>query len=146
VHPCSVAAEVILALHAEPRESPDLAVACALLHDVVEDTKVKLDRVEAEFGPAVAAGVSALTKDAALPKATQMTDCLGRIRKQPHEIWMVKLADRISNLDSPPHYWPKEKCRAYRVEAKSILDALGAASTLLSARLEQRMVEYERYT
>lgn len=102
--------------------------------------------LEAEFGRAIAAGVSALTKDASLPKEAQMTECLERIRAQPPEIWMVKLADRISNLDVPPHHWSKEKCRAYRIEAQTILESLGGASAVLSARMEQRMLEYERYT
>jgi (p)ppGpp synthase/HD superfamily hydrolase len=145
VHPACVAMEVILALTAEPREKPDLAVACALLHDVVEDTSVGLDRVEAEFGAEIAAGVSALTKNTALPKAEQMKECLGRIRAQPQEIWMVKLADRITNLDEPPHYWPKEKCRGYRVEAEMILETLGSASPLLSERMKQRMNDYRRH-
>lgn len=145
VHPCCVAMEVILALRVEPRKSPDLAVACALLHDVVEDTSVGLDRVEAEFGKEIAAGVSALTKNTALPKSEQMKECLGRIRAQPEEIWMVKLADRITNLDDPPHYWSKEKCHGYRVEAEMILETLGSASELLSDRMKRRMHDYRRH-
>ena len=145
VHPCCVAMEVILALRAEPREHPDLAVACALLHDVVEDTPVGLDKVEATFGKKIAAGVSALTKNTTLPKAEQMKECLGRIRSQPEELWMVKLADRITNLDDPPHYWSKEKCRGYREEAEMILETLGSASTHLSTRMLQRMHDYRRH-
>src|SRR6266496_1702418 len=67
-HPCQVAAEVILTLQKEKHDLPDLAVACALLHDVVEDTPAPLDAIEKEFGPAIAKGVSALTKDSSLPK------------------------------------------------------------------------------
>src|SRR5581483_5697870 len=95
-HPCQVAAEVILALQKEPHDNPDLAVACALLHDVVEDTPVKLEEIETAFGAAIAKGVSALTKDSTLPKERQMKDSLARIVLQPKEVWMVKLADRIS--------------------------------------------------
>jgi (p)ppGpp synthase/HD superfamily hydrolase len=145
VHPCSVAMEVILALTAEPRTKPDLAVACALLHDVVEDTSVGLDRVEADFGTEIAAGVSALTKNTSLPKAEQMKECLSRIRAQPEEIWMVKLADRITNLDDPPHYWSKDKCRGYREEAELILESLGKASATLSERMKGRMHDYRRH-
>ncbi len=144
-HPCQVAAEIILALQQESHDSPDLAVTCALLHDVVEDTAVGLEVIEKEFGAAIAKGVSALTKDPALPKDRQMKDSLARIVVQPHEIWMVKLADRASNLDQPPHYWTEEKCRAYRVEAETILEILGAASPVLSARLEERMRDYRRF-
>src|SRR5271169_241645 len=69
VHVSSVAMEVIAALQAEPGHDDDLAVVSALLHDVVEDTATKLDEIGAAFGPRVAAGVSALTKDPALDKA-----------------------------------------------------------------------------
>jgi (p)ppGpp synthase/HD superfamily hydrolase len=145
VHVCSVAAEVIAALEAERHERPDLAVPCALLHDVVEDTPVALDRIEAEFGAEVAAGVSALTKDSSKPKEEQMVDSLARIREQPEEIWMVKLADRLTNLQPPPAHWSPEKCRRYRVEAEAILDALGAASDVLAGRFRHRLTEYKRF-
>jgi (p)ppGpp synthase/HD superfamily hydrolase len=105
VHLVSVAAEVIAVLPAAGLRDPDLAVTCALLHDVVEDTETRLDEVAARFGPAVAAGVAALTKDPTLPKAEQMADSLRRIRAQPAEIAAVKLADRTTNLAPPPAHW-----------------------------------------
>jgi len=145
VHVCSVAAEVIAALEVEAHDRPDLAVTCALLHDVAEDTPVGLDRIEAEFGADVAAGVSALTKDSSKPKDEQMADSLARIRTQPREIWMVKLADRITNLQPPPAHWPAEKCARYRVEAEKILLALGEASDVLSGRFRHRLAEYQRF-
>jgi (p)ppGpp synthase/HD superfamily hydrolase len=142
VHVVSVAAEVIAAL---PVGDPDLAVACALLHDTIEDTSTTRAEVEAAFGPAVAAGVQALSKDAALPKAEQMADSLRRIRAQPHEVWMVKLADRITNLAPPPSYWNTDKKRRYRDEAYEIASALGAASPALDARLRARAEAYAQY-
>ena len=66
VHVSSVAMEVIAALEVEPGRDGELAVACALLHDVLEDTATTRAEVETAFGPKVGAGVAALTKDAAL--------------------------------------------------------------------------------
>jgi (p)ppGpp synthase/HD superfamily hydrolase len=145
VHVVSVAAEVIAALPVAGLADNDLAVTCALLHDTVEDTGTPLDEIRARFGDAVAAGVSALTKNEALPKPEQMPDSLRRIREQPPEIAAVKLADRITNLSAPPHYWSKEKCAAYRVEAMKIADALGDACPALEARLRARIEEYAAY-
>lgn len=145
VHVVSVAAEVIAALPTTRLGDPELAVTCALLHDIVEDTGTSLDEIANNYGSAVAAGVAALTKDASLPKAEQMSDSLRRIKEQPPEIAVVKLADRITNLSAPPHYWPKEKCAAYRVEAMAIADALGYASTTLDARLRARIEAYLAY-
>lgn len=145
VHVASVAAETIAALAAEHHGSPDLAVACALLHDTVEDTPVALSDVRVRFGDAVAAGVAALSKDPTLPKAERMRDSLDRIRRQPHEVWMVKLADRITNLAAPPHSWPDEKRRAYREEAMLIGEKLGEASPLLAGRLAGRIDAYRAF-
>ncbi len=142
VHVVSVAAEIIAALPTAGLADADLAVTCALLHDVVEDTSTPLAEIRDRFGEAVAAGVAALTKNAALPKHEQMPDSLRRIREQPAEIAAVKLADRITNLSAPPHYWSKDKCTAYRAEAVTIADALGAACPTLAARLRARIDEY----
>lgn len=142
VHITTVAMEVIAAISAEGARDAGLAVQCALLHDVIEDTSVTRDGVEAAFGPAVAAGVAALTKDAALPKPDAMRDSLARIRQQQQEVWIVKLADRISNLMPPPAHWTPERCAAYRDEAQLILDTLGAASPLLAARLAGKITAY----
>ena len=147
VHVVSVAAEVIAALPTLPDIDADLAVTCALLHDTVEDTPVTLDEIRARYGDAVAAGVSALTKDTQKfsQKADQMADSLRRIVEQPREIAIVKLADRITNMSAPPHYWSKDKCAAYRVEAGLIADTLGHASPVLEARLRARMAAYLRH-
>lgn len=142
VHVVSVTAEVIAALPTLPGIDADLAVTCALLHDTVEDTQVTLDEVRARYGDAVAAGVAALSKNAQLPKAEQMADSLRRIKEQPREIAIVKLADRITNLSEPPHYWSTEKRAAYRVEAGVIADTLGYASPALEARLRARIEAY----
>lgn len=144
VHVASVAAEVIAA--AADIERVDLAVACALLHDCIEDTATTIDEIAGAFGAPVAAGVAALTKDASLPKAERMADSLGRIRAQPREVWCVKLADRITNLAPPPVGWTREKCREYRVEAGDIVTALGEASPMLAARLRARIEAYAAFT
>lgn len=145
VHVVSVAAEVIAVLASSPNVHGDLAVTCALLHDTVEDTGTSLDEIRERFGDVVAAGVSALTKNESLPKPEQMPDSLRRIREQPPEIAMVKLADRITNLSAPPHYWSKEKCSAYREEAGRIADQLGYANAALEARLRARMEAYKAF-
>src|SRR6185312_6092904 len=118
VHVVSVAAEVIAALPHHPELDADLAVTCALLHDTVEDTSTTVDDIRSRFGAAVAAGVSALTKNDKLPnKSEKMADSLRRIKDQPREIAIVKLADRITNMGTPPHTWSKYKCATYLVEA-----------------------------
>jgi (p)ppGpp synthase/HD superfamily hydrolase len=142
VHLSTVCMEVLRALRVEPGHDEDLAVACALLHDVLEDTPTRPEEVEHAFGRRVREGVMALTKDSALPEAVRMEDSLRRIRLQPLEVAIVKLADRITNLASPPPLWTAEKIAAYREEAKRILAALSPASPSLGARLADRIAKY----
>jgi len=147
-HIGTVAMEVMGAVSSSPEgiETPDLAILCALLHDTIEDTGTSFDELQELFGQGVAEGVQALSKDQTLPtKDAQMADSLARIKACPKEVWMVKLADRITNLQPPPAYWTKEKCAAYRGEAEVILGALGDAHALLAQRLKEKIEDYIRY-
>jgi (p)ppGpp synthase/HD superfamily hydrolase len=142
IHVSLVTAEVIAALRAEGGHDETLAVQCALLHDVLEDTPVTYAAIEAAFGGAVAAGVLALSKDARLDKAEQMADSLRRIQQQPLEVWLVKLADRICNLQAPRPTWPSHRISYYREEARDIHRALHPASPALAARLQEKIDIY----
>jgi (p)ppGpp synthase/HD superfamily hydrolase len=109
----------------------DLAKCCAILHDTVEDTTTSVEEIAQRFGKRVAAGVAALTKNKALGDEA-MADSLIRIREQPREVWLVKLADRIANMSTFPPHWSEEKRLAYAAEAGTILRELGEASELLA--------------
>jgi (p)ppGpp synthase/HD superfamily hydrolase len=145
-HIGSVAMEVIWALPARPDCDADLAIQCALLHDVIEDTDTSYADVLNRFGQAVAVGVIALTKDPSLPsRQTQMDDSLQRIQKQPQEIWMVKMADRITNLYHPPYYWNDEKIENYCQESIKIYQALHPANEALASRLYDKIEQYKDF-
>ena len=138
-----VAMEVIAALAHEDGLDGELAVQCALLHDVIEDVGISYEKLTAEFGSDVADGVLALTKNNILQsKQEKMHDSLARIKDQPREVWMVKLADRITNLQPPPGHWNSEKIERYRAEGKEILNELGDASPFLSKRLNGKLRVY----
>ena len=145
-HIGSVTYEILNALQYETSVDGDLAISCAILHDTLEDTDLSEEKVLELFGEKVLEGVKALTKDKTLPtKIEQMQDSLERILQQPCEIAMVKLADRITNLNAPPYYWDQEKKRAYREEGQMIYDALKEASEFLGNRLKMKIEEYEKY-
>lgn len=142
-HVGAVAMEVLATLAVEEIADPDLAVACALLHDTIEDAEVKQSEIAAEFGAGIADGVLALSKDKQLGADEAMADSLRRIKLQPREVWIVKLADRAVNMSPAPVNWTVEKRRAYLRAASEILDALGSASVSLAARLREKMARYE---
>ena len=150
VHVTSVAMEVMAAIGVDktPYDEANLAIQCALLHDVLEDTAMSEEQLRQSDGldPGVVEGVKALTKDTGLPsKAAQMQDSLKRLQQQPEAVQMVKLADRITNLGLPPKHWNREKKMAYQEEAKSILKALDGASDYLARNLQQHIDRYEAY-
>lgn len=144
-HVSLVAMEVLAALVVEDGLDGNLAVQCALLHDVLEDTEIEYNQLKNMFGEKVADGVQALTKNNELPKEERMADSLARIRHQSKEVWMVKLADRITNLQPPPKHWTADKMQSYHQEAELIHDALQGSSPLLSARLKQKIDGYSQY-
>jgi len=151
MHLSFVSMEIIAALASEGSLHANLAVQCSLLHDTLEDTDTTTEQLEYAFGRAVADGVQALTKnnpafqgitDNQTRKRAVMDDCLHRIRLQPKEIWMVKLADRISNLLPPPEHWSDETIHVYKDEALEILNILGSASPYLALRLRHKITRY----
>jgi guanosine-3',5'-bis(diphosphate) 3'-pyrophosphohydrolase len=145
VHPSLVCMEVIAALRVEPGRDEDLAVQCALLHDVVEDSGVTYEQLRETFGVAVAEGVQALSKDESLPDDQQLVDSLRRIQQQPPEIGMVKLADRIANLRPPPADWTPAKIRSYWDAARLIHQLIQPASAYLAGRLADKIQAYRAF-
>ncbi len=145
IHLGFVSMEVIAALSVETEHEGNLAIQCAILHDTIEDTDTTFEEIKTEFGESVANGVLALTKDKSLAKHLQMADSLQRIKTQPQEIWMVKLADRISNLQAPPHYWTQDKIVRYREEGIQIYEALKDASPFLASRLAKLIEDYKAF-
>ena len=143
VHVSLVSMEVLATLQVESGLNGDLALQCALLHDVIEDSEIKREDIEKVFGTAVADGVSALSKNRQIPdKPTQMRDSLSRIRKQPREVWIVKMADRITNLQPPPGHWKAQRIEDYRKEAIEIYSSLHSASAFLAQRFLAKIEAY----
>lgn len=146
-HICHVTAELMGAISQSDSSSidADLCLCCGLLHDTIEDTDVTYKEIQSIFFEKVADGVLALTKDDRIEKKEQLADSLRRIKQQPLEIHMVKIADRISNLRKPPENWTSEKRMAYLDDAQEILNMLGGANTFLDQRLNQKMEQYRLY-
>jgi guanosine-3',5'-bis(diphosphate) 3'-pyrophosphohydrolase len=144
VHLSNVCMEILFAARETLNFNLPLAVQVALLHDVLEDTQTREDELTACFGQQVASGVKALTKNSALPKEERMADSLRRIKQMPHEIWAVKLADRITNLQPPPVHWTTDKIVDYGREAQIIYDELKDGNAYLANRLKIKINEYAK--
>jgi guanosine-3',5'-bis(diphosphate) 3'-pyrophosphohydrolase len=145
VHLSNVAMEILLAGTHSAGFDTGFAVQVALLHDTLEDTATTPEELEEMFGSAVTEAVSALSKNKELPKGQQMEDSLERIKKLKPEVWAVKMADRITNLQPPPAHWDRQKISNYHEEAILILAALRAGNDYLSGRLEKKIEAYREY-
>ncbi|MCP5510559.1 MAG: bifunctional (p)ppGpp synthetase/guanosine-3',5'-bis(diphosphate) 3'-pyrophosphohydrolase [Leptospiraceae bacterium] len=141
-HVSNVAMEIIFAHTRLKINDFSLALQCALLHDTIEDTDVDSKTIEAKFGKNVMLGVNALTKDANLPKSERMMDSLERILKLSPEIGMVKMADRITNLQPPPGHWSSEKISTYKEESRLIYEKLKHCHAFLAERLMNKIEKY----
>lgn len=145
VHLSNVAMEIIFASKETKEFDTAFAIQVALLHDIMEDTETTFEEIVKEFNKEIAHAVLALTKNAEISKEERMTDSLTRIRKLPKEVWAVKLADRITNLQVPPKNWSLEKIQEYQKQALQILESLKGGNIYLEKRLSERIQNYLQY-
>lgn len=145
-HIASVVFEIVEAIKHDSTIDEEFAICCALLHDTIEDTSIDYDFINFNFGKKIADGVMALTKNSKISgKKAQMIDSLERIKKQPKDIWCVKMADRICNLYTPPFYWSEEKKIEYLSESKIIYEELKDANSYLADRLKEKIERYKKF-
>lgn len=111
----------------------DAMVAAALLHDVLEDTDVTVDLLEAEFGSEVADLVLWLT-DVSTPEDGNRSTRKALDRQHsaaaPAAAQTIKVADLISNTRTIVEFDPGF-ARTYLAEKRLLLDVLTRADPTL---------------
>lgn len=98
-------------------------ITAALLHDVVEDTDVTLSTVVAQFGHVVAGYVWALTDEPGANRAERHLNTYWKIR-QGEETVLIKVADRIANVEAGIATKNAKKGKMYRKEHPTFKAAL----------------------
>lgn len=145
VHLSNVAMETMIAAQHTDDFDLNFAIQVALLHDVLEDTSTTFVEVKELFGPKVADAVLALSKNDTLKSELQIADSLERIKLQSKEVWAVKLADRITNMQEPPEHWDNDKRINYLLMACVILSTLKGGNSYLEKRLEDKIKNYNTF-
>lgn len=101
----------------------DVSVACALLHDVVEDTEITIDDIRKEFGDTIAEIVDGATKISNIFESHEITQA-ENYRKlllsmvNDIRVMIVKFADRLHNMRTLEYLPPEKQQRI----AKETLD------------------------
>jgi GTP pyrophosphokinase len=119
-----------------------ITVAAGLLHDVIEDTKLTLADVDAEFGKPIADIVDGLTKIAKLPSGGSTQErqvesyrkLLLSIAKDARVI-IVKLADRLHNMRTLD-WLPPDKRRRIAQETRDLYAPLAHRFGMAKLRWE----------
>lgn len=114
VHPVHVA-HILIDLKLDPP-----SIVAALLHDVVEDTSIKLDTLKTEFGREVAHLVDGVTKLTRLEGQTVEEAQASTYRKMfiamadDPRVVLIKLADRLHNMRTLGSMKPEKQQRISR--------------------------------
>ncbi len=91
-----------MAYHFELSFDINFAVQTAILHDPIEDTSTDFEEIKTELGEPIARAVQSFTKNETLAsKEEKRIDSLNRINDLQKEVGLVKIADRITNLQKP---------------------------------------------
>lgn len=117
-----------------------VTLVAALLHDTVEDTDTKPEEISTNFGDEVRSIVMEVTDDKSLPKERRKElQVLDAPHKSPRAR-LVKLADKISNVDEvandPPPGWSFERRREYIDWSEKVVNGLRGENQALEARFD----------
>ena len=105
------------------------SIVAALLHDVVEDSEVRLEDISRDFGAEVGAIVDGLTKISHLTFRSSAEAQVENYRKlllsvaKDARVIIIKLADRLHNMRTLD-YLPPEKRQRIALETREIYAAL----------------------
>lgn len=108
----------------------EVVLACAWLHDVMEDQEVTFQELNSEFGIVVSRGVLALSDLEEGNRAERKALSRIRLSNAPGWVQNIKVADLISNTSSIVEHDPKFAV-TYLEEKRLLLDALTQADLRL---------------
>ena len=103
------------------------AQVIAYLHDVVEDTPVKIDVIREQFGDKIAACVSLLTDEPGVNRKERKARTNAKLQAVSTEMnlaLVVKAADRLANLRASAESSDASKLQMYRREHAPFREAV----------------------
>ncbi len=119
------------------------SVVAALLHDVVEDTRIELDEIRDRFGDTVAMLVDGVTKITKMTFYTREEQQAENVRKmllamsQDVRVMIIKLADRLHNMRTSDGWEPQKR----RDKAHETMDIYAPLAHRLGIRAVKEELE-----
>lgn len=136
--------KIINSLNGKNHIDIDFITQVSLLHDVLEDTDTTYEELCEKFSKKVADGVLALTKNKSFGHDEALIDSIKRIKNQPTEIKMVKMADRIFNISTINEKWSIAQSRHYLEASVIIYNELKEYNSELANMLQNSIKKYEK--
>ena len=120
----------------------------SILHDTIEDTKTTPDEIRAEFGEDALALVLEVTDDKSLPKQVRKQLQVEHAPHKTRNAKLLKLADKISNVQdiivTPPKDWSLERRREYLLWTEKVVAGLRGVNENLELHYDRLLVEGKR--
>ena len=111
------------------------------LHDTIEDTGTKENEIADRFGNTVLNIVKEVTDDKEKPKHERKILQIEHAPTLSNEAKLVKLADKISNIDdvinNPPPDWSNERRHEYLDWAEQVVNGLRGINKPLENRFDE---------
>jgi len=116
-------------------------IMTALLHDTIEDTDATADEIEALFGATIKDFVLEVSDDKSLPSPERKRLQIAHASSCSYEARLVKLADKICNLQDmqtrPPVKWSLLRKQEYFDWASEVIDQLRGTHAELEVMFDE---------
>jgi len=120
-------------------------LVASILHDTIEDTATTPDEIRENFGEEVLALVLEVTDDKSLPKQVRKQLQVEHAPHKSHSAKLLKLADKISNIQDiirfPPKDWSLARKREYLAWTEKVVAGLRGVSPSLESRYDELLAE-----
>ena len=116
-------------------------LVAAALHDTIEDTRTTAEEIEERFGRDVRQLVEEVTDDKSLPKTERKRLQVEHASRLSDRAKLIKLADKISNVQDVTHHPPSDCSLDRRIEYFDWAEAVVAGCRGQSEALERRFDE-----
>ena len=120
-------------------------LVASLLHDTIEDTATTPEEIRANFGEDVLGIVLEVTDDKSLPKQARKQLQVEHASHKTRSAKLLKLADKISNVEdiimSPPKDWSRERRQEYLLWTERVVAGLRGVNERLETQYDELLTQ-----